>query len=301
VAFALPKAHADPTGPSIETEVRATKPPLTTEQAVAQHRLYWSDEWSRLPRYGAYLLTGASALAALSAFVFITYPTRPAWFGGILFDDAARDTLRARRPSLRDAARTASDFTLITSVLQIALVDSLILPVLDGSPDVAAELSMINAQAFAINLVISSILFKAVARARPLVADCRNDPNFDPLCKVGAYAGFPSSHTATAFTAAGLTCIHHAYLPIYSGAWDTAACIQSLTVAAATALFRVVGDRHYASDVIMGAALGFSIGYLYPWLVYYRGSLGGYHARARDSHFAVLPAPPYGIAISLVL
>jgi len=307
VAFALPLvplAHADAGGGSLETELQTTqapqKPP-STEAAVAQHRLYWSDEWSRLPRYGGYLLTGASAVAALAAFAFIHYPTRPGWLGGILFDDATRDSLRARDPGLRDAARIGSDFTLITSVLQIALIDSLLLPLLDGSPDVAAELSMINAQAFAINVVISNILFKAVARARPLVADCRANPDFDPLCKVGAYAGFPSSHTATAFTAAGLTCVHHAHLPIYTGAWDTAACIESLTIAAATGLFRIVGDRHYATDVIMGAALGFSIGYLYPWLVYYRGSPGGYHARARDSHFAILPAPPYGITFSLVL
>jgi membrane-associated phospholipid phosphatase len=289
VTFASPKVLAEDQ-PAAKNQ--------SVEEAVAQHRLYWSDEWSPFPRYAELLLTGASAVAAVGAFTLVPNPTRTRWLGGILFDDAARDALRARKPGLRDAIRTASDLTLITSVLQVGLIDGLLIPLLDASPDVAVELTMINAQAFAINLAVSTLINKTVGRARPPTADCRRDSHFDPLCNTGTNASFPSSHTSTAFTAAGLTCVHHAYLPIYGGGWDTAACVESLAVAAATGLFRVAGDRHYATDVIAGAAIGFSIGYLYPWLMYYRSKTGGYRASTRDSHFAVLPAPPYGIALS---
>jgi membrane-associated phospholipid phosphatase len=128
-----------------------------------------------------------------------------------------------------------------------------------------------NAQAFSMNILVATLLFKAAARARPPYEQCTADSSFDPFCDRGSFASFPSSHTSTAFTAAGLTCIHHANLPLYGGEpWDTAACVGSLVLATATGLFRVIGDRHYLSDVLVGAAIGFALGYVYPWLLHYR-------------------------------
>ena len=249
-------------------------PPRAAAEDSAAHsgepRLHWNPAWPHFRPIG-YWLTGASVLGAIGATVLLKYPDDPRWRGGILFDDPLRDLLRARNPGARDAVRIASDVTLLTSIAQIAIIDSAILPFLDGSPGVAAQLSLINAQAFALNILIATLLFKAVARERPLIPDCKRDPNFDPLCDTGAYASFPSSHTSNAFTAAGLTCIHHAHLPIYgSKAWDVAACAESLALATATGLFRIIGDRHHTTDVLLGAAIGFSIGYFYPWLWHYR-------------------------------
>jgi membrane-associated phospholipid phosphatase len=212
--------------------------------------------------------------AAAVTFLLPT-PDKPRWSGGILFDDDVRAALRARDPAVRDAIRVASDITLLTNVLQTTLVDGLLLPMLDHNPSLAAQLSLINAQAFAFNMLVATVLFKLAARERPLISGCRLDDASDPLCKIGEYASFPSSHTSTAFTAAGLTCITHGHLPLYGGgAWDVVACMESLVVAAATGLFRIIGDRHYATDVLVGAALGFSIGYLLPWLFHYRYAPG---------------------------
>jgi membrane-associated phospholipid phosphatase len=236
----------------------------------AAPRLLWNPEWPHFRPIG-YWLTGASVLGAIGATVLLRYPDDARWKGGILFDDALREVLRARDPGARDAIRIASDITLLTTVLQVGIIDSAIIPFAAGSPSVAAQLSLINAQAFAINILIATLLFKAVARERPLIADCQRDPSFDPLCDTGAYASFPSSHTSNAFTAAGLSCIHHANLPLYGNqAADIAACVESLALATATGLFRIIGDRHHTTDVLLGAAIGFSIGYFYPWLWHYR-------------------------------
>jgi membrane-associated phospholipid phosphatase len=235
-------------------------------------RLHWNPAWPHFRPIG-YWLTGASVLGAIGATVLLRYPDEARWKGGILFDDALRDVLRARDPGVRDAIRIASDVTLLTSVLQIGIIDSVVIPLIDGSAGVAAQLSLINAQAFALNILIATLLFKAVARERPLIPDCRRDPNFDPLCDTGAYASFPSSHTSNAFTAAGLSCVHHTYLQLYgSKPWDVAACVETLALATATGLFRIIGDRHHTTDVLIGAAIGFSIGYFYPWLWHYRYS-----------------------------
>ena len=274
-----------------------------TEAAPVQKHvlppLRWHDDWPRFRPIG-YALTSASVLGALAVTLFIDYPDDPRWSGGILFDDAVRSGLRARAPWLRDGVRTASDFTMISNLVQVGLVDGFIVPLARGSPHVAAQLSLINAQAFALNVLVATLLFKVIARERPLGYDCRKDPGSDPLCSVGTYASFPSSHTSTAFTAAGLTCVHHAYLPLYGGDWDLAACVQALTFAGATGMFRIIGDRHYLTDVLVGAAIGLSFGYVYPWLLHYSSSKDNLQPTAARSEttWTVLPAPPYGLAIA---
>lgn len=282
--------------------------PLVPPRAAAQEpaavsgepRLRWNPAWPQFRPIG-YWLTGASILGAIGVNVLIDTPDDWRWRGGILFDDALRDVLRARDPGARDAIRIASDITLLTGVIQTTLIDGALLPLVEGSPGVAAQLSLINAQAIALNLLIATLMFKVVARERPLIPDCERDPEIDPLCDTGPYSAFPSSHAAGAFTAAGLTCVHHAYLPLYGGKpWDIAACAESLALATATGLFRIIGDRHHTSDVLIGAAIGFSIGYLYPWLWHYRYgaeavlSSGG---RPRGGTLTVVPLPT-GLSLS---
>jgi membrane-associated phospholipid phosphatase len=248
-----------------------TKPnPEEKSPLKAGPRLVWNPKWPRFRAIG-YALTAASVAGALAATFLIPYPDEPRWVGGIIADSAVRDVLRARTRSVRDGVRTASDYTLVASLVQTAVIDGLLIPAIDGSWEVAWQLSLMNAQAFALNTLVATLLFKTAARARPAFADCSKDRNFDPLCSSGSFASFPSSHTSTTFTAAGLTCIHHAHIPLYGGqSWDSAACAGSIVLATATGLFRIVGDRHYLSDVVLGAAFGFSLGYFYPYLFHYQ-------------------------------
>ena len=51
---------------------------------------------------------------------------------------------------------------------------------------------------------------------------------------------------------------------------DLAACGVLLAATAGTAISRVVADRHYFTDGLMGAAIGFGAGYGLPWLLHYR-------------------------------
>jgi membrane-associated phospholipid phosphatase len=244
---------------------------------------------------------GASIAGALAVTLFLPYPKEPRWVGGIILDTDVRDALRARTPALRDGIRLASDVTLIASVVQTVLIDGLLLPALDQSWFVMWQLTLMNAQAFSLNILVATLLFKAAARARPLYAECAVDRNVDPLCDSGSFASFPSSHTSTSFTAAGLTCIHHKYLPLYGGdPWDSAACASSIVIASATGLFRIVGDRHYLSDVALGAAFGFSLGYFYPYLFHYQYEEDDSAASSPTMVWGLLPGAqqtPYGVSV----
>jgi len=289
LASAAGLAHA-------QNEHAPALPSLATQPAPEQ-RLVWNEDWPRFRPIG-YVVTSASVLSALAVTLFLEYPENPRWSRGILFDDAVRDALVAEDPDLRSGIRLASDITLATTLVQTVLLDSLLIPLADGSSNVAAQLSLMNAQALSLNILVATLLFKAVARQRPLIDDCERDPGFDPLCDSGSYASFPSSHTSTAFTAAGLACVHHAYLPIYGGdPWDTSACIGAIAVATATGLFRIIGDRHYATDVLVGAAFGFSLGYIYPWLLHYQEGRP-MHGLQNAPTWGVMPSGPYGMSVA---
>jgi membrane-associated phospholipid phosphatase len=281
----------------------AASVPTTDVHPASKRELVWNPAWPRFRSIG-YVFTGVAVAGSLAATFLVPYPKSPRWTGGILFDDAIRDAVRARDPGVRDGIRVASDITLITSIVQVALVDSIIIPLAEHNSDVAWQLSLMNAQAFALDTLLSTLLYKVAARARPSYAQCNANPNFDPLCKTGEYASFPSSHASVAFTAAGLSCVHHAHLPIYGGgAWDTAACVESLVLASATAAFRVVGDRHYTTDVLFGSMIGFALGFVYPYLFHYGDTSGTAQASSSRSalHWGVVPGAgngPYGASLT---
>ena len=299
------RATGQPPANSTEPESVAVHVPVASAPAPAppptSGQLQWDPDWPKFRPFG-YGLMAASASAAIAVTLLVTYPDDPRWEGPILFDGAIRDGLRARDPGVRDAIRLASDITLAVGVINTVVLESLIVPLAAGSPEVAFQLQLMDAQAFSLNILIATLLFKAVARARPPQADCALDPEFDPLCRTGSYASFPSSHTSTAFTAAGLSCVHHAYMPLYGGPWDASACAGALALATATGLFRIAGDRHYMTDVLMGAAIGLSLGYVYPWLFHY----GEHLTTAPDERDAaqlrwglvpVASETPYGLSV----
>lgn len=236
-------------------------------EARGQPALHW--EYVAF-RPSEYVLTSVVGVAAIGVFVFGSPRSSPRWTGGILFDDALRDALRIRSPSGRDRVRLLSDVTGVSSLLLAVGVDSLLVPLLRGSPRVAGQLLLLDAEAFALNSLITSSAFYSIGRARPSYADCHENPSFDPMCNPHDTAAFWSGHTAQAFTAAGLSCAHHAYVDLYGGgAWDTVACAGAIALSSATGALRIMGDRHHASDVLAGALIGFGFGYATPTLLHY--------------------------------
>jgi membrane-associated phospholipid phosphatase len=270
--------------------------PASADEAKDAGTLAWNPEWPKF-RPPEYVVTGVVGAASLGAFFLLNAPKNPHWTGGILLDDDLRSALRLRSPGLRDAARTASNWTAITTVVVAVGVDSVLVPLLRHKPDVAMQLALMDAESFAVSTLITTSLFETVGRARPSYADCQRDPNFDPLCHSGSTSSFPSGHTNGAFTAAGLSCAHHLHLALYgSPLADTLACAGEIAVAGSTGGLRVLGDRHYATDVWAGAIIGFAAGYGMPTLLHY-GKAGA----TTQASLVVQPVSasfPFGPAIS---
>jgi membrane-associated phospholipid phosphatase len=166
------------------------------------------------------------------------------------FDRAIRATL-LWPPSKRGVAATSSD---VMAGSMVALPYLLLWP-----RNQHAEAIQTMAWVIAADEVVTGIPKRLVARERPYVHfdDTFAKPDSHPN------ASFPSSHTsrsfATVFAAARLC--------------DMADCAHAdrilwigLPLASATGLLRIGADKHYAIDVLTGAAVGAATGWYVPAL-----------------------------------
>ena len=249
--------QADPAGPTAGGHVEL------------RSRLQWDPRWYTF-RPIEYVATAATGAAAIFVFLDVKASDHAKWIGPILFDTPVRDALRLRTRAGIQTALDASYYTALITPVQ-TLVDSIVLPVADGNPELAWQLALMDAQSFALSGLVTASLYDTIGRARPSYTECKAGTSVDPLCNAGTYASFPSGHTSAAMTGAGLICAHHGALPLYGGgAWDVAACVEGLTVGATVGVLRMMADRHYASDVLTGGAIGFFSGYGLPMLLHYR-------------------------------
>lgn len=215
------------------------------------------------------------------------------WTGRISFDEGVRNGMRGRSSRGRHAAARISDALMYTLQLYPFVIDTgLTALAIHRSPEVAAQMFLINVQAFAITTLFTVAAKGLALRERPYGRNCTEGSDQTGCDGDGRYASFFSGHTASAFTGAGLVCAHHTNLNLYgSEAAGLATCGSAVGAAAVVGAMRMVGDKHYMSDVLLGATVGLLSGYLMPKLIHYRGGSddGGALGRERRVQGSVTP------------
>ena len=173
------------------------------------------------------------------------------------FDDSIRDALRADSPSGRSSAATASD------VLLYAAIAGPLVGVgkswSEGDCDEAFDLTARAAEAMALTAFITQSVKIIAGRQRPDRA----------ACVVGCDDGsdsresFFSGHASFAATGAGLVCGQSIKRKTWGdGMFQRAVpCAFGIGVAIAVGVLRVSSDKHWASDVLAGWAVGSLVGY----------------------------------------
>jgi hypothetical protein len=247
-------ATPPPTGP------RAPAVPPSSPPSPATKSSLWRTEWPQF-RTSELISTIAAGLAT-GAIVLYGPVDKPRWTGGILFDNAVRDEFRARNPHTHQTFRTIGDYTYHLSPL-LPFFDALVVSTVGHSDTkLAANLTGVTLEAYSYSGLASFIATETSARQRPDGSDTQS---------------FFSGHAAISATAAGLLCANHSRIPLWGNkVADVAACVIASLNALTTATTRVVADRHYASDVILGTGVGFGFGYAVPVLLHYsyHGTLG---------------------------
>jgi membrane-associated phospholipid phosphatase len=233
--------------------------------------IWWNDNYREFQpwQYGT-LLAGA---ASLTVALFVEdEPEEPRWTGAGPFDRFFESRLGAEQRDIQRRYRIASDVLYgITTPLPIALDGALMLPIIRKSPEVAAQVLLIDLQSFAFTSLIYFGMRALTQRARPELSECIDELGEENCNYVrSANHSFISGHTAFAFTGAGLICTHHRYLEIYrSERAGRALCGASMAAATVAASFRIVANRHWASDVLAGAAVGLFSGLALPRLLHF--------------------------------
>ncbi|AKF10378.1 phosphatase PAP2 family protein [Sandaracinus amylolyticus] len=220
-------------------------------------------------------ITGGLAAAALGAglgiYVAPTSQHSPdvgVWRGGIVADEPFRDLLRASSPRGISIAGHTSDALMLGTIAYTALVDSLLVPLVQGDLDLAWQASLAHSLAFGLTLTAGGIVKRVTNRARPYERECATNPSAPGCQSHDIYESFYSLHTGLAATSAGFSCALHLERNLFGDlGHDIASCGGSIAAATVTGLLRVVADRHYLSDVIIGGLLGFAVGYLVPMIV----------------------------------
>ncbi len=240
--------------------------------AAAQSRLRWSDDWARV-HPASYVVTTSSVALTLLVDRLYEPPPVARLRGPALFDADLRAALAAETDGDREAAATLSD-VLLVGLLLWPFVDSIGVTGLgDLNSDVFWQLSNVALEVLAADFVVGSLVKLFVDRQRPHGDRCADgDAARDPgRCgRRGVTRSFYSGHASAAFASAGHLCMSHAHLPLYGGpAGDALGCGAAILTASIVGVLRVVADRHYATDVLVGAVLGLATGLLLPYLLHY--------------------------------
>jgi membrane-associated phospholipid phosphatase len=170
-----------------------------------------------------------------------------------------------------DLASDVLVLTLIASPVTLAIAEA-------GSKN-GLTLGLMYAETVLLNNGVTQLLKGATDRTRPFAYN--DDPEIaeEKKQQTNTRRSFPSGHSANAFAAAVFLGTTYSKLHPESSArnWVWAG---SLTAATAVGYFRYRAGKHFPTDIITGAVIGASFGYLIPKLhetgaVYVAPSEGG--------------------------
>jgi hypothetical protein len=235
--------------------------------------------------YNAVLWTGGLAAVEFGATPKIRWTKLNA------FDEGIRDGLRAGSPSARDDADAASwaMVGLATGALPLASIGKVFSA---GDCLEAYDMATDMAESISLTLFLTQATKAISGRERPYARSCDGSPPRDAVCGSDRKRSFLSGHASLAGVGAGLSCAfsldRHAW-----GEGPTARvlpCVLGAGAAVTAGVLRIVADKHWGSDVIVGLALGAAIGYFDTWgpfdLLRFEMKSNG---RARSVRGVVLP------------
>jgi len=218
----------------------------------------------------------ASTLGVASTFAFDRFyetPSDARVRGPWLFDQDVHDALDPSSRESAELAATLSDVLLVT-LMAWPVLDALAVAGLGyQSSDVAFQLTSVFTEVLAADFILSTLIKVIVHRERPhgeacSLADREADP--DRCGSRGRTRSFYSGHASAAFSSAGAVCMSHANLPLYADvAADIFACGAAMMTATIVSVLRMLAERHWASDVLVGSLMGLATGLGLPYLLHY--------------------------------
>ena len=260
--------------------------------------LAWHPGWPSVGLGEYVIIATAAASIAITSVIGPVGKTRR---GGILVDEDVRDSLRLHSFDSRRRARETSDVMLTLSSGYPLLMDALLVAGWHHDrPDVAWNMAVIDLETMAVVASLQRLMNIVVHRERPFGRLCGTEldaKSRDCDTNDRFYSTF-SGHASQTFTRAALTCSHHANLPLYGGGpVEALPCVAGFTLATLTGALRIASDRHYLSDVLLGATVGTTAGFVIPWFYYGHSRPGDGSGRGSQGWSATVVPTPTGLLV----
>lgn len=240
-------------------------PVVSAEAAAAERETAKKWRWRRAG-VAEYVTV---SLAAVGTAIFESQnrePDEAKWKETNGFDETMRDIFRLESRTARDATQNASEFIMGVMIAAPFLETFSTLGVRDASWSAQWQTQMVNVESFTLTSLLSSLMQNLLTRERPFVRNCRDGEDCEGYLE---NRSMPSGHIAFALTGAGLMCNHQEYQEIYDPETERKICNTAIGVAVVDGVLRLVSDRHYTTDVLVGAAIGYFSGFILPrWLHY---------------------------------
>jgi len=212
-------------------------------------------------------ITGVGALLYLLSETLLKkslVPDACRWCDPPGFDASARDALRWDTP---ETAHELSNWVGFAAVPAAAVGTLVLASHRDHRDDTWLVDLLIVAETAVIAMNVNQAVKLVVGRERPWIHALPADDKLLVERPTENNLSFYSGHSTLAFslaTSAGVVASRRGYraAPLVWGV--------GLPLAAATGYFRIAADKHWISDVVVGAALGVAAGYAVPRLLHAR-------------------------------
>ncbi len=221
----------------------------TTSQAESytEPEFYSLKDWAPIHTWELFAIPAMNA-ATLTLTATIHPP--PRWRGGILFDNWARGGLTLKSEAAQTHAGNVSTVLTVTLGVFPVLIDSGLLTWwAHERRDLALQMFILDAEVLSLTGLVTIASQRLVGRERP--AGGREADSFF------------SGHASLASAGATLICLQHLDLGLLGNkAADGTVCGVAAASAVATGFLRIMANRHYASDVIIGTGVGVGTAFL---------------------------------------
>ena len=212
------------------------------------------------------LYNAALWMSGVAAVEFGTTPgTR--WSRTNSFDDEVRSGLRSGSRSRREDADTASDAMLGFTVGLMPLV-SIGKTLSERDCHRAYDMATDAIESITLTLFLTEATKAIAGRERPFAKECDGSPPKDANCgDSGRRQSFFSGHSSLAGAGAGLSCAYAIKRKTWGDGRTAQAvpCALGVGAAVTTGVLRIVADKHWGTDVIVGLAVGGTVGYFDTW------------------------------------
>jgi membrane-associated phospholipid phosphatase len=217
-----------------------------TGAAALRLRTHWAD-YSATP-----VLLGLALKPPLPE------PKKCGWCDSNWLDDGARSWFGARK---HWAQKGYDQFSYVT--LYATAGATLMDPAFRGGGwQRAGRNVLLVSEAVAADAFLNVLVKRAVRRERPYAKNRAKDGSGYGSSSDDNQSFF-SGHTSTAFAWAAAACHVRTYERARTSSWG---CVVPYATATATGFLRMNADKHWLSDVLVGAAVGYAIGRLIPSL-----------------------------------